>query len=133
MTSEEHPSVMFCGTKFNLNLKRNDVIAIDFDGTLFETFKPYDPRKAGPPVMKMIKFVKGLLQKGKKVVIFTARVNSKEHTPAQIKYTHKLIGGLCKKYLGQRLPITSEKHHLMSTIYDDRAIQVERNTGRIIK
>ncbi len=125
------PTVMFCGSPYNLKLNRSEVYAVDLDGTLAELFIPYDPRRIGKPLMPMVNQVKKWLQQGKKVVVLTARLNSKEHTPAQIKYTHALIRAWTKKYIGTPLPSTSEKHHLMTKIFDDRAVSVDPKTGRI--
>src|ERR1700685_2649845 len=106
-------SGMFCGSRYNLTSnKLHPVIAVDLDGTLAKLFEPYDPRRIGPPVIPMCTKVKKWLSQGKKVIILTARLNSKEHTPAQIQYTRKLISAWTKKYVGKALPSTSEKHHL---------------------
>lgn len=121
----------FCGTIKAYG--EQDVIAVDFDGTLFTTFRPYDPRRIGKPIWKMINYVKKLIDDGNKVVILTARMNSQEHTPAQLAFTRKLIRGACKKYLGKALPVTSEKHSRMKVILDDRAQQVVMNTGHIVE
>jgi len=104
-----------------------------FDGTLAEAEDPYDPRRIGKPIPRMINLVKKYLKQGKKVVILTARLNTKVHTPEQLNYTRRLIGAYTKKFVGQRLPSTAEKHHAMALIYDDRAVQVEHNTGIIRK
>lgn len=124
-------SGMFCGAI--LNYPHSSIIAVDLDATLAHGMVPYDPKRIGPPIPLMVKFVQRLLKKGKKVVILTARLNSKAHTPAQLKYTRRLIGAWTKKYIGQRLPSTAEKHPMMSAIYDDKARQVIPNTGKIVK
>ena len=129
------PTVIFCGTAFNLPLNRKKIIAVDFDGTIAKTIEPYDPRRAGPPLNpedpnSMFNKVKKLVRKNK-VIILTARMNTTEHTPKQLEYTRKLIAGWTKKYFGVSLPCTAEKHHLMTVIYDDRAIAVNPKTGRV--
>jgi hypothetical protein len=128
---------MFCGTEYNLRLSRPEMIGVDFDGTIAQSMRPYDPRRAGPPLapddpQSMFNKVKKWVRT-KKVVILTARMNSKEHTPAQLAYTRKLISGWTKKYFGVSLPCTAEKHHMMSVIYDDRNEKVDPKTGRIVK
>lgn len=133
-TVESTPTYLFCGTEYNLNLKRSDMIGVDFDGTIAVSMRPYDPRRAGPPLgennpKSAFNLVKTLLKQGKKVVILTARMNSKEHTPAQLQYTRNLLGSWTKKNFGIRLPCTAEKHHLMSRIIDDRAEGVDSSTG----
>lgn len=123
-------SGMFCGSKHVLN--KADVYAVDFDGCLFSTFEPYDPRKIGKPIWPMIKFTQRLIENGKKVVILTARVNSKEHTQKQLIYTRNLIRKACKQFIGKELPITAEKHSNMKVMFDDRAVQVVRDQGLLV-
>ncbi len=38
----------------------------------------------------------------------------------------------CKEHIGKVLPITCIKDFSMHELYDDRAIQVEQNTGRLM-
>lgn len=122
---------MFCGAV--LKYPHSSVIAVDLDATLAYGMVPYDPKRIGPPVLPMVLKVQRWLKQGKKVVILTARLNSKVHTPVQLKYTRRLIGAYTKRYVGQRLPSTAEKHPMMSQIYDDKAIQVIPNTGKVVK
>ena len=131
-------SGIFCGTKYKL--PEANVIAVDLDGTLAKSMAPYDPRRIGPPLIpkdrKLLRQsafykTKHWIKQGKKIVILTARVNSTSHTPEQLKYTYALIKAWCKKHLGKVLPITSEKHHSMAIILDDRGVHVDRNTGRL--
>jgi hypothetical protein len=130
-------SGIFCGSHHVIKSnKPNLVIAVDFDGTLAELFEPYDPKKAGPPLnpgnkQSIFNKVKRWVQQGKKVVVLTARMNSQLHTPAQLKYTRKLIGAWTKKHFGKALPCTAEKHYSMSVMYDDRAVAVDPKTGRV--
>ena len=42
------------------------------------------------------------------------------------------IDSWCIKYIGQALPITNEKDEFLLEIWDDKAVAVERNTGRIL-
>jgi hypothetical protein len=129
------PTYIFCGSPYNLRLSREKLIAVDFDGTIAQSMRPYDPRRAGPPLNpddpnSMFNKVKKLVRNNK-VIILTARMNTTEHTPEQIKYTRRLISGWTKKYFGVSLPCTAEKHHLMEVIYDDRAVGVNPKTGRV--
>lgn len=43
-----------------------------------------------------------------------------------------LIRAWCKERLGAVVPITAKKDMNMILLYDDRAVQVERDTGRIL-
>lgn len=112
-----------------MKLKEPYIVAVDFDGTLAKHVTPFDPKLAGKPIPKMLFRVKKFIKDGEKVVILTARVHSSINK-TQRRYTHKLIEAWCLKYLGKRLPITSEKSPLFKVMYDDRAIQVKN--GKII-
>ena len=94
-------------------------IGVDFDGTLahYEGFK--GDEVVGKPVPAMVKRVRGWLDEGYEVRIFTARP------------PHPAIKRWCKEQFGQILPITNRKDPGMIAMYDDRAVSVERNTGRV--
>ncbi len=111
-------------------------VAVDFDGTLasFECDWPADYRCTGIPIPLMVERVKRWLAEGEDVRIFTARMDCYHPiqgplTEAQVKAP---IEAWCLKYLGRVLPITNRKDYRMRVLYDDRAIQVEKDTGRII-
>ena len=76
----------------------------------------------------MVERVKEWLAEGLEVRIFTARVCE----PATANHQRFLIANWCMKHLGVTLPITHEKDYDMEVLFDDRARQVETNTGRII-
>ncbi len=44
----------------------------------------------------------------------------------------ELLEEWCEKHLGKVVPITCKKDFHMWKLYDDRAVQVEPNTGRIL-
>lgn len=111
-------------------------IAVDFDGTLatFGCNWQEDYRATGEPVPAMVKRVKQWLAEGEDVRIFTARMDCyhpkfKKLTPIQVRGP---IVAWCLKHLGVELPITNVKDYFCKAIYDDRAIQVEHDTGRLI-
>jgi ribosomal protein S18 acetylase RimI-like enzyme len=104
-------------------------LAVDFDGTL-ATHTP--DLSLGKPVLAMVSRVKAWLAEGKGVVIFTARV-SPEHKKKHREKEEKKIQAWCEHYIGQRLPVTASKAPHMVSFYDDRAVQVKRNTGEIVK
>lgn len=73
----------------------------------------------------MVNRVKRWLSEGKEVRILTARVH-----PAYVtEEDFKVIKDWCVEYIGQELPITASKDYAMVELWDDRAIQVVRNTG----
>ena len=45
----------------------------------------------------------------------------------------KIIKRWCKQHIGRELEVTNVKDFGMIELWDDRAIQVKKNTGRIIK
>jgi len=67
---------------------------------------------------------------GVTVKIFTARVASDD--PEEVAAAKKHIEQKCIEVFGQVLEITNEKDKGMLMLYDDRAIQVEKNTGKIV-
>jgi hypothetical protein len=104
-------------------------IGVDLDGTLAE----YNGWKAtgktgelsiGKPIMPMVTRVLDWLNAGQEVRIFTARASEPDMIPP--------IKAWCVEHLGRELPVTNMKDFGMITLYDDRAIQVEFNTGRLI-
>lgn len=101
-------------------------IGVDFDGTLAR----YDGWKGetvlGEPIIPMVSLVKNWLAEGLDVRIFTARAyDFSEEGKAAIEVW-------CYEHIGQSLPITCVKDFYMEEFYDDRAVQVEFNTGEIV-
>jgi hypothetical protein len=88
---------------------------VDFDGTLVKGGEGFNE-----PVMPMVNLVRKWLAEGEDVIIFTARGWQKN------------VEDFCVKYFGKPLVVTNVKQRGMSEWYDDRAIAVERNTGRIL-
>jgi hypothetical protein len=109
-------------------------IGVDFDGTLAKwygkAFVDYVPDKIGDPIPEMIERVKGWLAQGHDVVIFTARVHSFYLLDAEI--ARNAIEQWCQEQFGQILEVTCEKDPRMTQIWDDRAVSVEKDTGRVM-
>lgn len=97
---------------------------VDLDGTLahFDRMSSYD--KIGEPVPAMLALVKKMINNGIRVKIFTARAQD----PEQLLIIQKWL----KRNGLPELEITNTKDYHTQRIYDDRCIQVERNTGRLI-
>ena len=93
-------------------------IGVDFDGTLshYDHYRGED--HVGAPIDPMVKKVRQWLRDGKEVRLFTARKPS----PALRRWM--------KEHLGEVLQITNVKDHQMQALFDDRAVNVERNTGK---
>lgn len=104
-------------------------IGCDLDGTLAEYHKwSGNPLVIGQPIAPMVNRIKALLAKGKTVKIFTARA----YNPHEIPEVVKAIQDWCEKHLGKRLEVTNTKDFNMIYLYDDRCVQVEKNTGVIL-
>ena len=98
-------------------------IGVDLDGTLAVELHPFDAEKMGRPVPEMVAKVKTALEQGKKVKIFTARMAEDPEATA------KLIGDWTEEHIGTRLEVTNIKDPGLIEIWDDRAKQVDRDTG----
>lgn len=103
-------------------------IGVDLDGTLAH----YDGWKGeehiGEPIRPMLARVTAWLDRGQEVRIFTARVcNDPTGRIASI------IQDWTEKHIGERLAVTNQKDYGMIELWDDRAVSVEPNTGRILR
>ena len=105
-------------------------IGVDLDGTLAQSVKTQTGEEIGAPIRPMVQVVKRWLARGDDVRIFTARVNPNHHQ-GDIVRARRAIEAWCKRHLGRILPVTYEKDWDMVLLLDDRARQVEHDTGRI--
>jgi hypothetical protein len=115
-------------------------IGVDLDGTLAQEG---DVRSIGAPIAAMVARVRALLASGQDVRIFTARVGPATNAECQLvgardffdwhESQTRLIQAWCLEHLCQVLPITSSKDFHMVAYYDDRAVQVETNTGALLQ
>jgi len=95
-------------------------IGVDFDGTLAKS-SGRTGAPLGKPVPGMIDRVRGWLDDGRKVRIFTARADSPSE---RYRITEWL-----KDHGLPALPITNRKDSDMVELWDDRAIRVQHNQG----
>lgn len=99
-------------------------IGVDFDGTL-SVYRGWEGKGVfGPPVPKMLERVNNWLADGFTVKIVTARASD----PREVEGLKEW----CKEHVGQELEITDRKDFDMVELWDDRAVQVEPNTGEVI-
>jgi len=103
-------------------------IGVDLDGTLAHYEGWVSDQHIGEPVPRMLFLVKGWVAEGKDVRIFTARVADEERRAAALA----TIQMWCATHIGAVLPVTCKKDFSMIALYDDRCVQVETNTGRLI-
>jgi len=100
-------------------------IGVDLDSTLAIKPKMVDGIPAiGKPVPAMKARVMAWIADGKKVKIFTARADSTGAIPAVERWL--------KRYGFPALEITNKKDRYCTAIYDDIAVTVEKNTGRLL-
>jgi hypothetical protein len=112
-------------------------VGIDLDGTL-ATYGTRQWPDIGEPVPAILEIVKDYLSQGRDVRIMTARVGNlfRNHV-TRAEYDdaveqERAIQAWCMKHLGRELPVTAVKDYEMDILLDDRAVTVEKNTGRIL-
>jgi len=112
------------------------VIAIDLDGTLAYWDEHLEDNnqywKIGEPIMPMINLAKEHIKNGDKVIVFTARISNDNLSYMEMARLKKEIIDWCYYYIGEYLEVTNIKTRDINLFYDDKAIHVEKNTGRII-
>lgn len=106
-------------------------IGVDLDGTLAKRIPGRkwmgDERDLiGDPVPSMLARVIDWIDAGREVRIFTARMS---HDNPVIE---KVIRAWCLKHIGCELRVTCSKDYLMAELWDDRAVTVEKDTGRVL-
>lgn len=99
-------------------------IGVDLDGTLARYDGWHGIEYIGPPIARVVSYVKELRRAGVEVRIFTARL---QELGALIP-----IQNWSQKHLGEVLPVTDRKDFGMVYLVDDRAVPVEPNTGRFL-
>jgi hypothetical protein len=97
---------------------------VDLDGTLAYLDRNSSYDEVGEPVPAMMALVRKMINNGIRIKIFTARAEDPEQIP--------IIRKWLKDNNLPKLEITNMKDYNMQRLYDDRCIQVERNTGRLI-
>jgi len=118
-------------------------VGFDFDGTLAKCVawdSVNNTLPLGEPIPAMVATIKAYLSAGIECRILTARVaacNRANSTGAvdDMEFAMDQVGKIsawCAQHIGRVLEVTATKDMYMSLLYDDRAIQVERDTGRLI-
>jgi hypothetical protein len=107
-------------------------IGVDFDGTLATDAD-------SSPIPAMVERVKRWLSQGIEVKILTARVNKyylmdnegkrDDEAQAEVDVNTAYIAEWCRAVFGKVLPTTCSKDCAMYQLYDDRAVQVIKDTG----
>jgi hypothetical protein len=105
-------------------------VGFDLDGTLAHYEEWEGPEAIGAPITAMVDKVKELLGRNVECRIVTARV-AEPNMDERFKI-EQAIHRWCITHIGVALPITNAKDYGMWCLYDDRAVAVEKNTGRIL-
>ena len=107
-------------------------IGVDLDGTLaiYDHWRGED--HIGAPIVPMVERVQRWLEERKDVRIFTARASLCGRDEARRQKNIELIQEWTRQYVGWTMAVTSDKDLGMIELWDDRAIQVEVNTGRVV-
>jgi hypothetical protein len=106
-------------------------IGFDLDGTLakYNGWKGID--NIGEPVESQVLIAKLLHWLGKKIKILTARVAPRDGKNDSAK-AKEYVEEWCRKHLGFVPEVTYIKDASMIALFDDRAVSVEQNTGKIL-
>lgn len=104
-------------------------IGVDLDGTL-ATHDGRQSKRIGTPITAMVKRVKIWLKEGREVRIVTARAARSSFHIFPYRAEKTQIEQWCLKHIGQVLQIQAHKDYSMIELWDDRAVQVQMNTGK---
>ena len=105
-------------------------IGVDLDGTLAEYHGWQGIDHIGKPIPMMAERVRKWIKFGpEEVKIFTARV-CRPQDGYTVEEIVSIIQDWTEDHFGVRLEVTNQKDFDMIELWDDRARQVEPNTGR---
>jgi len=103
-------------------------VAFDLDGVLaLHGPREKESGEIGKPISSMIKKLKEFLAAGYNVVVFSARLGQGDR-----REITREIGNWTMKHIGVRLPVTDVKSADWECFFDDKAVQVIRNSGMTV-
>jgi hypothetical protein len=116
-------------------------IGVDLDGTLAyaDDDAKWNRYHIGDPIPAMAERVREALAAGERIKIFTARVGTGagfspvsgyEDTQEFADQQREMIQDWTEEHFGVRLEVTAQKDWAMKELWDDRAKEVVKNTGR---
>jgi len=105
-------------------------IGFDLDGTLAHYDEWMGVEHIGKPIKPIVDIAKKYVEDGQEIKIFTARVSVSEQIFDAMRYIKEWLR---EAGLPADLEITCEKDYHMHMLYDDRCVQVEPNTGKILQ
>lgn len=105
-------------------------IGVDLDGTAAHYSKWGNLLDIGEPVWPMIYRINDWIRDGYEVRIMTARI-APPYVPDTLtrEDVERAIQNWTEEHTGYRLAVTCSKDLNMIELWDDRAVQVEPNTG----
>jgi hypothetical protein len=101
---------------------------VDLDGTLAEYHGWKGMADIGKPIAPMVEQVRAWLKAGEEVRIVTARVGDHDWLSVGLP----AVQDWCIGQFDRILTVTNVKDFGMIDLWDDRAVCVEHNTGRIL-
>ncbi len=113
-----------------MTTNKHQVILVDLDGTLAFYDRWRGLNSIGHPIPAMAERVRAWLAEGHEVRIFTARADPSVD-PEMLSATLEAIVDWTLLWFGCVLPVTNQKTRDVTVMYDDRARQVEENTGQV--
>ena len=99
-------------------------IGVDLDGTLAHSAGWKNGGEIGQPIPAMLERVRGWIADGTAVKVMTARAGDTEEV--------KRVRAWLDHHGLAAVGITDKKDWAMIELWDDRAVAVERNTGRVL-
>jgi len=128
-------------------MKQQSWVGFDLDGVLAHYVSGQASHfQIGDPIPENIERCRAVMRLGYEVRIFTARVdgglvyqrldptvdNRTVEVYRQVKMIETMIQEWTIKHLGESLAVTCIKDAAMIALYDDRVIQIEKNTGNVL-
>lgn len=109
-------------------------IGVDLDGTVAVYDRWRGPLHIGAPIPKIVARIQKWIAEGYEVRLVTARAST-DGTPGRDQAVAQFLLAFSvwsEKHIGHRLKVTCSKDFDMLELWDDRAVQVEENTGELI-
>ena len=106
-------------------------VGFDLDGTIAQYTGYKGWQHIGEPIPSMINFIKKLRSMGIPCKILTSRAAAESRAVDGLTFeqVEQVVQDWTEKYIGERLPVVSEKGCSMIVLFDDSVVQINKNTG----
>ena len=109
-------------------------LGVDLDGTIAQWESGQGIDRIGNPIIgacwwRLLREIDG----GREVRIMTARVSTEGHGAEEAQAQRQLIQDWLEAHGLPRLAVTCEKDQHMEELWDDRARQIQMNTGAFVE